>query len=126
MNMLTIVSIGPGDPSLLNLRTTEVLKAAETLILRTGRHPITEWLSKNGVPWSSLDDLYETETDFDILYNRIAESVLEHSGEKRTVYAVPDILTDRSLDMLYAKAMETGTVIDGRTAYRVEKDSSNE
>ena len=112
MNMLTIVSIGPGDPALLNLRTTEVLKAAETLILRTGRHPITEWLSKNGVPWSSLDDLYETETDFDILYNRIAESVLEHSGEKRTVYAVPDILTDRSLDMLYAKAMETGTVIE--------------
>ena len=39
-----IVSVGPGDPSLMNEKTLSALKSAGKLLLRTGRHPVSGWL----------------------------------------------------------------------------------
>ena len=41
---VVIVSVGPGDPSLLNEKTRDTLLHADRLILRTGRHPLSGWL----------------------------------------------------------------------------------
>ena len=39
---LIVVSLGPGDPELLNVRTVNAVRNAESLILRTGRHPAAD------------------------------------------------------------------------------------
>ena len=91
---LTIVSIGPGDPSLLNAITIQTLRDAGKLILRTCRHPIAAWLDGQGILYSSLDDLYDNADDFDMLSEAVARTVWEASeNNNETVYAVSDTMT---------------------------------
>ena len=65
--ILQIVSVGPGDPSLLNQKTADTLRASGFLVLRTGVHPLAEWLKEQRIPFSTMDDLYETSDDFELL-----------------------------------------------------------
>ena len=100
---LTIVSIGPGDPSLLNQATVEQLLNAAPLILRTDHHPLVSWLNEQGIAYMSLDELYDQSDDFISLNERIAERVWQLAGgAKHPVYAVPDLLTDRTVDSVFA------------------------
>ena len=89
---LTIVSIGPGDPALLNSATADALRAAGLLLLRTDHHPLVSWLGEQDIAWTSLDDAYEQCEDFDTLSAQIADRVWSlASGAKHPVYAVPDL-----------------------------------
>ena len=113
---LTIVSIGPGDPALLNSATADAIRAAGLLLLRTDHHPIVSWLGEQNIAWTSLDDAYEQCEDFDTLSAQIADRVWSlASGAKHPVYAVPDLLTDHTVDLLYARRPEGAeiTVIPG-------------
>lgn len=114
---LNILSIGPGDPSLLNQATLDQLYAADPLILRTDQHPLVSWLDEKKIAFTSLDDLYDTSDDFDSLCDRIAEAVWQcFDKAKHPVYAVPDPLTDRSVDSIYACCPENAaeiTVVPG-------------
>lgn len=114
---LAILSVGPGDPSLLNQATLDQIRSANPLILRTDRHPLASWLQEQGIAFTSLDDLYEGSDDFDVLCDSIADRVWELSaGAKHPVYAVPDLLTDRTVDRIYARRPESAadiTVIPG-------------
>ena len=114
---LTVLSVGPGDPALLNRATEDALRAADLLVLRTDHHPLVSWLNEQNIIYTSLDDLYEQTEDFDSLADRIAERVWQlAAGARRPVYAVPDLLTDRTVDRLYALQPEDAaeiTVIPG-------------
>ena len=101
---LSILSIGPGDPSLLNQATLDRLRTADPLILRTERHPLASWLAGQSVAYVALDDLYEGCEDFDALCTAAADRVWQLSaGAKRPVYAVPDLLTDRTVDSVFSR-----------------------
>ena len=109
---LTILSIGPGDPSLLNQVTMDQIRAANPLILRTDHHPLASWLNEQGIAFTALDELYEGSEDFDALYDGIADRVWQlSSGAKHPVYAVPDLLTDRTVDRVYARRPESAAEI---------------
>ena len=109
---LSILSIGPGDPSLLNQATLDQLYAADPLILRTDQHPLVSWLDEKKIAFTSLDDLYDTSDDFDSLCDRIAEAVWQcFDKAKHPVYAVPDPLTDRSVDSIFACCPENAAEI---------------
>ena len=41
---LKIISIGPGDPSLINEVTIQAIRTADPLVLRTGHHSLSHWL----------------------------------------------------------------------------------
>ena len=56
---IIVVSIGSGDPELLNMKTIRVLREGGSLVLRTGRHPLAAWLEENAIPFSTLDSLYD-------------------------------------------------------------------
>lgn len=103
--VLTVAAIGPGDVSFLNMATLETLRKADPLILRTDHHLLASWLREQNIPYSSMDDVYNQAEDFDALLNLIAERVIELAGHGRfPVYAVPDPMTDRSLDVLFSLA----------------------
>ena len=92
-----IVSIGSGDPELLNMKTVRALRESGTLVLRTGNHPLVSWLRENAVSFSTLDNLYGECGDFDELNRKIAEHLINLAENDPVVYAVPDVLTDRSV-----------------------------
>ena len=103
--ILTIVSTGPGDPSLMNLKTEEALRTARRLVLRTGRHPIAGWLDSQGILFCTMDDLYESSDDFDNLAKSLAFRLWDMAAQtENTVYAVSDTMTDHTVDAVFSAA----------------------
>ena len=92
---ILIVSIGPGNPSLMTLETADLLRSSPRIILRTDRHPVAGWLREQNIAYTSLDSLYETSEDFEELYDGMAralwsEAEKHQNGQPPLLYAVPD------------------------------------
>ncbi len=98
---ITVVSLGPGDPDLLNIKTIDAIRKTRSLILRTSRHPIVDWLNQNHIVFSSLDHLYDIYDNFDDLDREIATFLIQKSSSSSLVYAVPDACMDRSVRTLF-------------------------
>ncbi len=89
MTGITIVGLGPGSPGHLTLEAWDVLEEAEEVYLRTREHPTVPGLPE-GLKVHSFDHFYEQEKDFNAVYVRIVEEVLElGSRPQGVVYAVP-------------------------------------
>lgn len=112
--VVTILSVGPGDPDFLNEKTKRLLLARGSgipVILRTRRHSLSAFLDSRQIPYRTLDDLYDSFENFDDLSAAIADAVWQTASEAGAViYAVPDVLTDHSVDNLYARCPSSGKV----------------
>ncbi|MGA2821171.1 MAG: SAM-dependent methyltransferase [Anaerolineales bacterium] len=85
---ITIVGLGPGSPGLLTKEAWDLLVGCPEVWVRTARHATVEALPE--IPWRSFDSIYEEEGQFDRVYRRIAEKVLELGRRAEgVVYAVP-------------------------------------
>ena len=99
---ITIVGVGFAGGQL-----TEAAQAALTggarVLLHTDRCPCAEWLRARGIPYESLDDLYESLEDFDVHAEAAAARVLAAAQAGDVVYGVLDV-RDRSVGALLAQA----------------------
>ena len=89
MNGITLLGLGPGDPSKLTREAWDVLANAKEVWLRTNQHPTT-----TGFPATlkihSFDELYENGDSFEDVYSAIVEKVLElGQAPEGVIYAVP-------------------------------------
>ena len=86
---ITLLGLGPGDPSKLTREAWELLASADQVWLRTKEHPVVGGLSAT-LKVHSFDELYENGDSFDEVYSAIVEKVME-MGRTSTgiVYAVP-------------------------------------
>src|SRR5689334_4999592 len=85
---ITIVGLGPGDPELLTRRAWRVLAESNEVYLRTAMHPGVDALPQT--TYHNFDSWYEQATDFDTLYERIADEVVRLGQRPEgVVYAVP-------------------------------------
>ena len=123
---IVIVSLGTGDPDLLNMKTIRILRDCGRLILRTESHSAVPWLQQNGIAYTSLDYLYRESNDFNLLNRRIAEELIRFASDSEIVYAVPDPLTDQSVRTLLRIKPDplSVTVIPGLSTYDVYLSSS--
>ncbi|MBP5729352.1 MAG: MazG family protein [Clostridia bacterium] len=123
---IKIVSIGQGNPDLLNVMTINTLREAERLILRTGNHPLTGWLDVNKIVYQTLDHLYGDAEDFDQLTHQIADEIIRNTGSCGVVYAVPDAYTDYSVKTLFRQVPEHIhiTVVPGISSYDLHLSSA--
>jgi len=85
---ITVVGLGPGDAGLITRQAWHLLSAADTVYLRTRRHPAVEGLPAH-LRLHSFDDIYDTAGDFAAVYRRIADEVLRLGAAGDVVYAVP-------------------------------------
>lgn len=90
---ITIIGLGSGDENQLSLGIWRKIQEASRLCLRTGDHPVVRFLEKSGIPFQTFDSVYEQETDFSGVYERIAAELVKQAesgtpGEE-IVYAVP-------------------------------------
>lgn len=104
---LTIIPLGPGDPNLLTLGSVQALKSAQRLILRTRRHPVADWLEKEGVAFETLDDLYDSSYDFDELNAAAAKKLWQLAP---AAYAVADPAWDETVAALHAACPKGGHI----------------
>lgn len=100
MPTITIATISTGGVSLLTQGVVDALNHATTRVLRTARHPVAAWLAERGLPFETLDSLYEQSEDFDALTAAAAKRLLALAKTDDVVYAVPDPLTDATVAAL--------------------------
>ena len=87
--MITIIGLGPGPIKHLTLGVWEVLRKAETVVLRTARHACVADLPA-GLRVLSFDDVYRAYEQFDQVYDEIARRVLDMANrDGQVVYGVP-------------------------------------
>lgn len=99
---LCIVSMGPGSPDLLTVAAQRALMNAKHLLLRTEKHPVAAFLRENSVPFTTLDDLYDSCYDFDELNQACVKRILGLLTEQSLTYGVMDPLSDESVATLIA------------------------
>lgn len=83
--MKTVTIVPLSTPLTITKTAWDVIAAANALYLQTTQHPSARPVLEAGLKYVSMDDLYETEPDFDALQNAIAARLT--SGED-CVYAV--------------------------------------
>jgi tetrapyrrole methylase family protein/MazG family protein len=86
---ITLLGLGPGDPSQLTREAWDVLSSTDEIYLRTRQHPTVLGLPST-VKIHSFDELYEDGESFDEVYSTITQKVLELGRrEGGVIYAVP-------------------------------------
>ena len=115
---ITVVSLGPGDPSLLTLRAADALRHARRLILRTERHRAVPWLAEQQITFESLDGYYDRYDDFDEMHRAMAAYLWQEAAKAPVTYAVIDATCDESVIALRGMLPEEGKldVIPGVSA----------
>ncbi len=83
--MYTITVVPLSVPHCLTETSREAIRSAKKLFLQTAQHPSSKWILDEGLPFVSMDDLYEKSEDFDALNLSVAKRLL--CGEN-AVYAV--------------------------------------
>jgi tetrapyrrole methylase family protein/MazG family protein len=88
--MIKIVGLGPGCIDDLTMGAVKALKESNNVIIRTEKHPVIEKLKAEGISFISYDYVYEKVSNFDDVYEEIADDLInKHSESGDLVYAVP-------------------------------------
>ena len=85
--MKTITIAPLATPKSVSLAVWEAITHAPHLFLQTAEHPSAKRILDAGIPFESMDKLYETAEDFDALNSAIAQRLISAPGD--AVYAVP-------------------------------------
>ncbi len=112
---ITIAGLGAGSPGSITLGTWEALRSSSCIMLRTGKHPVVDWLSREGISFATFDSVYEEEPSFQQVYARIAEEVIRRArtGDK-VLYAVPGhpLVAEESVRLVIEKAEREGLEVE--------------
>ncbi|MBK9122154.1 MAG: nucleoside triphosphate pyrophosphohydrolase [Chloroflexi bacterium] len=85
---ITIAGLGPGRAEDITRRVWSVIEQADTVVLRTERHPCVPDLPIRGTR-IACDDLYEAHAAFADVYAAIVQRVIGLARDGAVVYAVP-------------------------------------
>lgn len=97
---ITVVGLGPGDPSLITEGAHRALAGASRRFLRTRRHPS----AGAAEPATSFDDVYDQAASIDDVYPAIVERLVAAAAEGPVTYAVPGspLVAERTVELLRA------------------------
>lgn len=89
-NLIHIVGLGPGDLDSISLGALKLLKENRVLF-RTKIHPTVKEIENIGIKYDSLDDIYEKESNFHDVYDKISDEVINRflDEDSDLVFAVP-------------------------------------
>ncbi len=84
--MITIVGLGAGDITQISFSAVEKLKSNLPIYLRTEKHPVVEKLD---IEYKSFDSYYEEYENFEQVYSKIANEIVNLGEKEDIIYAVP-------------------------------------
>jgi tetrapyrrole methylase family protein/MazG family protein len=107
---ITVVGLGPGDPGMITPAVWEALRGGACVRLRTGVHPVVQWLGNQGIDFTTYDHIYRESEDFQEVYSRIAAEVLSLARTCDVVYAVPGhpVVAEESVELIIQGARRKG------------------
>ena len=113
---LTIVITGTEEDE-LTYKAAKSLKEANRIILHTGVCGCADWLSKNGIKYETLDELYEQFEDFDAHTQAAADRVAEAAANEEVCYC---ILTDEDRSAAELLKRQRSTTVVGSREQRLK------
>lgn len=111
MGKIVVVGVGYEEKH-LTLEAIELLRSGASVRLHTQRCGCADWLRREGIPFETLDGLYEECEDFDEHARRAAEAILAAAEESDVVYGVFDV-RDRSVAAILDMAGQNMRVVAG-------------
>jgi len=100
---IEVIGLGAGDIDQLPLGMYKKLKQKEKPVyVRTIDHPVIQSLKKEEVVFHAFDHFYEESKDFDIVYEKIVQTLLEKAEDQSILYAVPGhpMLAEKTVQLL--------------------------
>ncbi|MBP1950466.1 bifunctional methyltransferase/pyrophosphohydrolase YabN [Virgibacillus litoralis] len=117
-NQIEIIGLGSGDLDQMPLGIYKKLSNTSTTIFaRTINHPVINALRDDGVKFTSFDKIYQTTEQFDEVYRRIVDSLIEESHQSPVIYAVPGhpMLAEKTVQLLLDQDEVPVEVIGGQS-----------
>lgn len=96
---VTVVGLGPGDPSLVTEQTRVAIAASSHRFLRTASHPSASLVTDA----TTFDEVYDTADRFSDVYETIAETLATAAvAHGEVLYAVPGspLILERTVELL--------------------------
>nr|WP_106782168.1 nucleoside triphosphate pyrophosphohydrolase [Lysinibacillus timonensis] len=120
MNEITILGLGAGDIDQLPLGIYKKLKKAQRIFVRTNDHPVLIDLEKEGIRFTSFDDIYEKHETFHPVYEEISQRLIDESIQSSVIYAVPGhpLVAEQTVQLLIRAEHE------GRAKLKIEGGQS--
>lgn len=115
---ITVVGLGSGDPDQLTLGIMKKLESSAqqgAVYLRTKDHPVIALLDQMKLSYQTFDHIYENESTFEEVYERIAEQLITSAHKHgELVYAVPGhpMVAEKTVQLLRALCPEKGIQLD--------------
>lgn len=111
---ITVIGLGSGDESDLTLGTWQILQKAERLYLRTAHHPVVDWLRRQGVTFSTFDDVYEQHDRFAPVYEDVVDCLIGEARGTHVVYAVPGhpMVAEQTTQLLLERGPQRGVDVE--------------
>jgi len=100
---VVVVGLGPAGADLMLPAARSALETASVRLARTARHPAVDELTREGLAFESLDELYERGSELDEVYAAIVRRVIEDAnGRGPVAYAVPGnpVVAERTVALL--------------------------
>jgi len=120
-NQITVIGLGAGDINQLPLGIYKIAKSAKVLFLRTKEHPVVKELEEEGTRFTSFDDVYEQNDQFEMVYEEITKHLLTAARNGDITYAVPGhpLVAERTVQLLLerGKAENIDIVIAGGQSF---------
>lgn len=85
---ITVVGLGPGSSQFLTREAWQILSTATDIYLRTERHPAAADLPDT-VNLHGFDYVYQSEKDFEGVYRKIVQTLVDLGQDVDIIYAVP-------------------------------------
>lgn len=85
---ITVVGLGPGSSQFLTREAWQILSTATDVYLRTERHPAAADLPDT-VNLHGFDYVYQSEKDFEGVYRKIVQTLVDLGQDVDIIYAVP-------------------------------------
>ncbi len=103
--IITVLGLGAGELDQLTMGVYRKIKEADHLFVRTKEHPVIEELEKEGIQYTAFDAVYEAHDTFEIVYETIANKLLEQAEGTEIIYAVPGhpLVAERTVQLLLEK-----------------------
>lgn len=113
MSKITIVGLGPGDYNLISQGALESIKNKENVYFRTVKHPIVHQFD-DSIKYQGLDYFYESEDDFEKVYESISNFIIEKAKDNNIVYAVPGHprVAENTVSIIEGKAKENNIELE--------------
>lgn len=108
MGKLYIVGMGTGDMGDLTMKAIDRINSKDKKIIRTEKHPITNYLVEKGLEFESLDYLYESKEDLEDVYIEIVEKIKVDIEGQDISYLVPGdpLIGEKTVEILLKTGLD--------------------